>query len=80
MRNALFIVGIIYEVSFFSGCPLNYDGICLRNGTDVLQNYFYRTSTDTIWIDYFGLVALAIVMNFIGYIGVRRMVNKLGYY
>lgn len=40
----------------------------------------YGTTYDTVWLDYAGLFGCAVVMNAIGYIGVRRMVNRIGFY
>lgn len=42
--------------------------------------FSYNTDYTWIWIDYCGLLAIATVMHLIGFMGVRRMVNKSGYY
>ncbi|KAJ6640947.1 Protein brown, partial [Pseudolycoriella hygida] len=53
---------------------------CFNNGTEVLEMLSYNTDIKWVWIDYCGLLGIATVMHLIGYISVRRMVNKSGYY
>lgn len=60
--------------------PTPTNEFCVRNGTEVLELLSYNTDNNWVLIDYCGLLAIATVMHIIGYIGVRRMVNKSGYY
>lgn len=53
---------------------------CLADGAEVLRSLDYGTSYNTIWLDFAGLIGCAIGMNLIGFFGVRRMVNRMGFY
>ncbi|XP_055374188.1 protein brown [Condylostylus longicornis] len=61
-------------------CPIQSSMPCVRNGTDVIIKYAFSTSPLTLIIDYFGLLALAIVFHAIAFFNVNRYVKKFGYY
>lgn len=53
---------------------------CLRNGTEVLQKYSFRYSEDTVLIDYLFCFLWCLVFHVIGYLGLKRVVKKEGFY
>lgn len=61
-------------------CTDTIDSVCYSDGDQVLQSLSYGTIYERIFWDYGGLLAIATVMNVIGFVGVRRMVNRVGYY
>uniref|UniRef100_A0A336KXP5 CSON001284 protein n=1 Tax=Culicoides sonorensis TaxID=179676 RepID=A0A336KXP5_CULSO len=63
-------------------CPINVqtEYPCLRNGTEVLEHLGYRTDSNTLMYDYSGLLVLFIIGHIIGYLGLRRIVKKEGFY
>lgn len=46
----------------------------------MLSSMDYGTTYATLWLDYAGLIGCALAMNAIGFWGVRRMVNRTGFY
>lgn len=60
-------------------CNANNE-LCLRNGTEVLQQNFYRTDLMSVVFDVIGLLALGIFMHIVAFIGIRRYVRSAGYY
>lgn len=67
-------------MELFTDCSDSLDGLCLNNGKEVLESLDYGTNYLTILFDMFGMVGVAAVMHVIGYVGVRRMVTRAGYY
>lgn len=61
------------------GCADAVSG-CLTSGDEVLRSLDFGTTYATIGLDYAGLLACALAMNLIGFLGVRRMVNRTGFY
>lgn len=53
---------------------------CLTNGDEVLTSMDYGTTYATLWLDFAGLIGCALAMSVIGFWGVRRMVNRTGFY
>lgn len=53
---------------------------CFRNGTDVLNYYAYGHDTTAIWRDYVGLGIWFIIAHILGFIGLKRYVQKEGYF
>lgn len=70
----------VFDNGIFSDCAPNYNGSCYKNGTEVLESYSYLVNYNDIWKDYFGLLVLFSVFHFIGFVGVRRMTKKVGFY
>lgn len=65
---------------FLSDCPLKFEGNCLKNGTEVLQSFAFKTESKDILFDYFGLVFLALIMHVFAFIGIKRNTTSVGYY
>lgn len=68
------------EFSPFSDCPPKLNNKCFRNGTEVLEAFAYGTTMSRVYFDYFGLVALGLIMHMIAFVGIRRFIRSTGYY
>ncbi|XP_055706773.1 protein brown-like [Phlebotomus papatasi] len=53
---------------------------CFRNGTDVLNYYAYGHDLTAIWRDYVGLGIWFMIAHILGFIGLKRYVQKEGYF
>ncbi|XP_055320622.1 protein brown-like isoform X2 [Sitodiplosis mosellana] len=62
------------------GCSERFEGLCLRNGTEVLMNISFNTQTNDVFWDFLGLVMLGSVMHTMAFIGIRRFIQSAGYY
>lgn len=54
--------------------------LCLRNGTEVLEHFGYQTTLFDVYKDYFYQLILTIILHFLAFIGIRRNVQKTGFY
>lgn len=75
--NISILICIVFCVS---GCAPAVYNACFTTGSEVLESLFYETSYLFLWVDFAGLIATAVVMNTIGFLGIQRMVNKSGFY
>ncbi|XP_063700042.1 protein brown [Culicoides brevitarsis] len=53
---------------------------CLTNGTQVLEHLGLGNDSNTVLIDYVGLLGLATVLHLVGFFGIRRIIRKQGFY
>lgn len=63
-----------------SGCSDRFEGLCLRNGTEVLMNISFNTRMNDVLWDFLGLIILGTVMHTMAFIGIRRFIQSAGYY
>lgn len=61
-------------------CVHDSDSLCLRNGTQVLEHFGYNTTVNDIYMDYFYQFILTIILHIFAFIGIRRNVQKTGFY
>lgn len=61
-------------------CDPNLDVPCFQNGTEVLQYFGYATTQFDIYKDYFYQFILTIILHFLAFIGIRRNVQRTGFY
>jgi len=61
-------------------CSDNIEHPCLTNGTVVLENLGFGTTTDVIYADYLYQLILTLLTHVIAFFGVRRNVRKTGFY
>lgn len=69
---------VLYYV--FKGCSPQVFDVCIQTGTDVLRSLSFATTYASLWADYAGMIFCAALMNTIGFLCVKRMVQKSGYY
>lgn len=63
-----------------SECPPQFAGMCIKNGTEVLQRLSYRTHSGDELYDYIGLITLGVIMHIFAFLGIRRNIRSVGYY
>lgn len=65
----------------FAACSSDKVGYpCLRNGTEVLEHLGLGTDASTLMIDYLGLAGLFVFGHILGFLGIRRIIKKKGFY
>lgn len=67
-------------IVYLIGCAPAVYTTCFSTGSEVLKSLFFETTYSFLWIDYAGLIVCAVVMNVVGFLGIRRMVMKQGFY
>lgn len=63
-----------------SACHANDNYPCLKNGSAVLENLGYGTTSESLLIDYIGLLVLILIGHLLGFFGIRRFVIRQGFY
>lgn len=64
----------------FLECSTRIEGLCLRNGTEVLTNISFNTNVNDVFWDFVGLIVLATGMHTAAFIGIRHFIQSAGYY
>lgn len=79
----LIIISTKSHISFSiysTECSETFNGLCLRNGTDVLLSISLNTSLFDVTWDFVGLICLGIGMHILAFTGIRRFIHSAGYY
>ncbi|XP_055706777.1 protein brown-like isoform X2 [Phlebotomus papatasi] len=72
-----FYINVWQEIDYIEcTTPTN----CLRNGTDVLNYYSLGTDSAAIWRDYLGFAIWFTICHILGFVGLKRYIQKEGFY
>lgn len=61
-------------------CSPRSNVTCYPDGVAVLESFSFGTSTDVVYKNYLYQLVLIIVLHFLAFLGIRRIVRKTGFY